>query len=148
MARDLRFLPPIPEGMRILAGDEEVAGVNHRLANAKRFAKGRKHELSFEREPHNNHDPNAIKVVGIFQGWFFTHQVHIGYVSATLAKVIAERNLFAQIRPRLKNIWLGGRVRDFIVVRFDIVEPKPAREARNAKLKAGAQKPKSSRETP
>ena len=140
MAKDLRFLPDIPEGMRIFLADEEVAGVQHRLSNARAFARGRNQELRFEREPGNPHDPNAIKIIGIYKGWFFAHSVHIGYVPAEVANVIAERGMFSLIRPRLKNIWWGGYIRDYIVVRFDILEPKPPREPRAAKPKAGRSK--------
>jgi hypothetical protein len=114
MAKDLRFLPAIPEGMRIFMADMEVAGVQHRLANARAFAKGRDHELRLEREPNNRHDPNAIKVIGIYRGWFFTHSVHIGYVPAEEAKLIAQRGMFAQIQarrppgPRPEGLCSGG----------------------------------------
>jgi hypothetical protein len=144
MAKDLRFLPDIPEGMRIYVADEEVAGVEHRLSNVRAFTKGQNQELRLEREPNNRHDPNAIKVVGIYKGWFFTHSVHFGYVSAEVAKLIAEQDIFSQIRPRLKNIWWGGYVRDYIVVRFDILGPKLPREQRATKPKPGRSKKKSS----
>ncbi len=133
MARDLRFLPAIPEGMRIFAGDVEVAGVQHRISSAKQFLNGHQQDIHLEREPGNKHDPNAIRAVGTFKGWFFNHKAHVGYVPADLAKVIADSNMFTQIRPRLRNIWYGGRVRDFIVIRFDILEPKPVREPRSKK---------------
>lgn len=125
-----------PEGMSLFFADEEVAGVQHRLPNLRAFAKGRNHALRLEREPNNRHDPNAIKVIGIYKGLFFTHRVHIGYVPAEIAEEIAEQNLFSQILPLLKNIWWGGYVRDFIVVRFDILGPKPPREPRATKPKA------------
>jgi HIRAN domain len=141
MTKDLRFLPPIPDGMRILFGDTEVAGVQHRLANAFTFARGRNHDLLLEPEPTNRHDPNAIKVIGFYKGWFFTHRVHLGYVPAEMAKVVAERGLVHQVRGRLKNIWWGGYVRDYLVVRFDILEPKPPREERVPKQKKSRQGP-------
>ena len=121
--KNLRFLPEIPEGMRILF-DTEVAGIQHRLENAAIFAGGRNHELRLEPEPRNPHDPNAIKVIGVYAGWFFTHAVHFGYVPADEAQTIAGCRLTFWVRPRLRNIWWGGYERDFIVVRFDILEPK------------------------
>jgi hypothetical protein len=135
--KDLRFLPDIPDGMRILVADEEVAGIQHRISNAKAFAKGSNHDLLLEPEPRNRHDPNAIKVIGVYKGWFFTHRVHIGYVPADVARIVAERGLVDRVCPRLKNIWWGGYVRDYIVVRFDILEPKPPREERVPKHKKG-----------
>src|SRR5262249_62287371 len=100
MTKSLRFRPDIPDGMRKLAGDQEVAGIQYRLPNVKAFAKGRRQELRFEPDPGNPHDPNAIKVIGIYKGWFFTHSVHIGYISASVAQMIAERGLVSNILPR------------------------------------------------
>jgi hypothetical protein len=71
MARNLRFLPPIPEGMHILSADREVMGIEHRLSDAVAFAKESSHKIEFEREPDNPHDKNAIKVIGISKRWFF-----------------------------------------------------------------------------
>jgi hypothetical protein len=65
VAKDLRFLPPIPEGMRIWAADEEVAGIQYRLSAVRAFARGRNRVLLFERKPRNQEDPNAIKVIGV-----------------------------------------------------------------------------------
>lgn len=141
MTTDLRFLPEIPVGMRIWVADEEVAGIQHRLAEARAFAAGRNLELLLEREPSNRHDPNAIKVVGVYKGWFFTHRVHIGYVPADIAKVVTERGDFDQLRPRLKNIWWGGKARDYIIVRFDILEPQLSRQKQPAQRKVRKQKP-------
>jgi hypothetical protein len=136
MAIDLRFYPDIPEGMRIFAEDQEVAGVQHRIRNVMAFAKGSNHDLLFERDPSNPHDPNAIKVIGTYKGWFVWRSVHLGYVSADMARLIAERNMFSEIRPRLRNIWWGGYTQDYIVVRFDILGPKPPREPKAAKAKS------------
>jgi hypothetical protein len=43
---NLRFLPPIPDGMRIIEGDVEVAGVNHRVDNALAFAQRQTNALN------------------------------------------------------------------------------------------------------
>jgi hypothetical protein len=126
--------------MRILVADEEVAGVSHRLSDARTFVKGRSQELRLEEEPGNSHDPNAIKVIGVYKRWFTTHSVHLGYVPAEIAKMIAARALSNRILPRLKNIWWGGYVRDYIVVRFDILEPKPPRGETERPSKRGKAK--------
>jgi len=135
MALDLRFLPEIPDGMRIWYADEEVAGISYRIKYAREFAKGRNLEIKLVREPRNRHDGNDIRVLGIYKGWFFTRSVHIGYVTAEIAKAIVKSGSFDELQPRLKNIWWGGYVRDFIVVRFDILQPKPAREVATPKPK-------------
>src|SRR5438105_3118824 len=68
MEVSLRFLPPIPDGMGILEGDLEVAGVTHRIENAVAFAKRQDQCLELVRDPDNPHDPNAIKVIGVSRG--------------------------------------------------------------------------------
>ena len=133
MAIALRFLPPIPEGMYVPFPDEEVAGIQFRIPAARAFAGGSDHALRLEREPGNRHDPNAIKVIAVSKGWFFRQARHIGYVAAEVARMIAKRGDFEQLEPRLKNIWWGGYVRDYIVVRFDIMAPDPPREIRPTK---------------
>lgn len=145
MALNLRFLPDYPAGWSVWAGDEEVAGINHRLHNAKRFAKARNQAIELVLEPSNRHDPNAIKVMGVYQGWFFTRHVHLGYVEAGTAQRIADEGLTYKIRGRLKNIWWGGYVRDYIIVRFDILAPytpRPQKEKPKRETKSKSKKPK------
>ena len=124
-ATTIRFPADIPEGKVRLACYEEVAGISFRIENAVAFAKGRNHRLELEREPGNAHDPNAIKVLGVYKGWVFEHRVHIGYVPADLASLIAERGIFGQIEAYLRNIWHGGYAKDSVHVNFDIFQPEP-----------------------
>jgi hypothetical protein len=124
---DLRFAGGWPNDMRVWIADEEVVGIQFRLSAARAFANGRNQSLRFEPEPHNKFDPNAIKVLGLFTWWFFKRRVHLGYVSAFVAQLVAERGGCQQLAPCLTNIWWGGYVRDFIVIRFHIVEPRPPR---------------------
>jgi len=124
LAKELRFLPPIPKGMRRLSADVEVAGVWYRLSSAKSFASGQDQELRFELEPNNERDDNAIKVIGVYTWCFVKWSVHIGYVPSALAKEIAEKGFAEVIEPRLRNIWWGGYVQDKIIIRFDILGPQ------------------------
>jgi hypothetical protein len=120
---NLRFLPEIPDGMRILFGDEEVAVISYHIANARAFAEGAAQALALEPEPNNPHDPNAIKVMSIYTRQLLEHRVHIGYVCEDVAGMLAKGAWNQTILPRLGNIWWGGYVRDYIVVRFDILGP-------------------------
>ncbi len=128
MTISLRFLPPIPEDMRIMEADLEVAGIQYRKRNALAFAKRGQHRLELEREPNNSHDPNAIKVIGISKGWFFWRSDFIGYVPRDTAERIAKAGTWNVMQPRLKNVWAGGYVQDVINIRFDILEPKPVKD--------------------
>jgi hypothetical protein len=125
---NLRFLPPIPEDMRIMEADIEVAGIPYRKAAALAFARRQQQYLELEREPDNPHDPNAIKVIGVSKGLFGWKRHFLGYVPGEIAEQIAEEDLWNVIIPRLRNIWAGGYVQDVIYIRFDILKPKPAKE--------------------
>ena len=146
MAKDLRFYPDMPKGMRLWSAAEEVSGIHYHISNARAFAKGNNPELRFEPEPGNLHDSNAIKVIGIYKGWFYTYSKFIGYVAAETAACIAEHDMIGNILPRLKNIWWGGYVEDFIVVRFDIVTIITPQEEAETKRKPKRIKKKKSAE--
>lgn len=126
---NLRFLPPIPEGMRIMEADIEVAGIPYHKAAALAFARRQQQYLELEREAGNQHDPNAIKVIGVSKGWIGWQRHFLGYVPRETAKQIAEEGLGNAIVPRLRNIWAGGYVQDVVYIRFDILKPKPVKES-------------------
>lgn len=130
MKSDQRFLPAIPEGMQIHITGVEVAGTYYRLSDALAFAKGSNQWLLLEREPRNKHDPNAIKVIGAYKGWFMNHRKHIGYVPADIAKELCQRPDLELIVPRLRNIWCGESGSDKLIVRFDLLENKPAKPSK------------------
>ena len=56
------FLPPIPSGYQIYAGNPPVAGIQHRRVDAIKFANSSNQELALQRESNNEYDPNAIKL--------------------------------------------------------------------------------------
>lgn len=128
MAITKRFLPAIPDGWKIYAADNEVAGIRFKIHDAYKFAKGSNQDLRFEREPKNQHDPDAIKVMGIYRGWFFTREVHIGYIPAEVVSMITQLPEYPPLLPRLKCIWIGGHHELVIIVNFDILVPKVAKE--------------------
>ena len=116
-----RFLPPIPKGFQIYAGHGvgiSVVGISFRRRNALRFAAGMDQALLFEREPHNPHDQNAIKVIGVCGD----SRDLIGYVPRDLASRLVEGKLTEIVRPRLISIWCGDR--GGVDIAFQIVGPK------------------------
>jgi hypothetical protein len=109
---------------KTLYENEEVAGVQYRIENAMKFASGSDRHLEFELEPGNQHDPNAIKVIGCFANrWGKECRLHIGYVPRHMAKRLKVRRLNQHAAPVLRNIWWGGYRRDVIYIRFDIIGP-------------------------
>ncbi|MEW6227889.1 MAG: hypothetical protein AB1700_07305, partial [Bacillota bacterium] len=62
----------IPEGFQIFEERLEVMGVKYRKQDATTFAQGKNIWLELERELSNEHDKNAIKVMGCSKGLFGT----------------------------------------------------------------------------
>ena len=112
-----RFCPPMPAGYHLYADRVSVAGIRFRNKDAVRFAQASRHSLRFERQPSNEHDPNAIKVIGITpEGEHF-----LGYVWKARAAQIVEAGLYDQVRPRLISIYFQG---GYVDVEYQIVGPK------------------------
>jgi hypothetical protein len=125
---NIRFLPEYPSDFVIYETETTVAGVDHRLDAALRFARGKNQRLDLEREPTNEHDPNAIKVFGISKAWFTSRREFVGYIYRSEAKSIVENGFWGRIMPRLRHIWVSDDSRE-VIIRFDIVGPKKEKRA-------------------
>lgn len=115
---------PIPPGFRIFEERLQVMGVTVHKDSLLAFIRGKGHQLSFELEPQNHVDPNAIKIIGHWKGWLRSHSGHIGYVSKEVAKRIAAAGIADRIQPRLLKTYAGTD--DFVEVLFQIVAPADA----------------------
>src|SRR5688572_16398526 len=73
-------LKPLPDGVGIYAERLAVAGIHRRRAAAARFIRGSDLDLDLEPEPSNPHDRNALRVVGLWRGWFRQKRTFLGYV--------------------------------------------------------------------
>lgn len=94
---------PIPKGMRIWSADKKVAGTSFRFNSVLQFIKNSEHQLSFEPDPNNPKDSNAIKVIGHYRNGV----VHLGFVDKETTQTIADLNLINLVLPRLDRIWLS-----------------------------------------
>jgi hypothetical protein len=112
------FLPPIPSGYQIYANNLPIAGIKYRKAEAIRFANSSNPELGLEREPNNEHDPNAIKLIGVSG----SSKYFIGYIPKDLSEQIVSTGLFDSVKPRLARIYIGKN--DFIDIQYQIIGPK------------------------
>ena len=121
-----RFLPPIPDGMKIYESDVEVAGIQHHRESALAFVGGTNHALTLEWEPDNPHDINAIKILGFSGEW-----QHVGYLPAALAAQIHGEGLWGKVLPRLRNIWVSSS--GYVIIRLDVLGPKTPRTTKNKK---------------
>jgi hypothetical protein len=114
------FSPPIPSGYQkyVYAGNLTVAGIQYRKAEALRFANSSNQELILEREPNNEHDPNAIKLVGVSG----SKKYFIGYIPKEISEQIVSTKLFDCVKPRLESIYIGKN--DYLEIQYGIIGPK------------------------
>jgi hypothetical protein len=85
-----------------------------------KFYRWRKNlSLELVREPKNQYDPNAIKIIGIVHGWFFKHRYHIGYISADIAKKLVVGKFWPEVEANLRMV----QAREYINVKFDLLGP-------------------------
>lgn len=109
------FWTPLPKGYQIFVKYLEIEGVSYRKEDVLKFVKSVNQTLVLEREPTNEFDSNAIKIIGqCYDGNFF-----LGYVSKGIAKQIIETNLFEHIKPRLVRIYVSRS--NFIEIRYQII---------------------------
>lgn len=112
---------PILTGFRIYEERLDVMGITQRKQDALAFARGKHHSLTLEREPGNKADPNAIKVVGQWSGWWLKHSRMLGYVPREVAGRLAAADVSAVVAARLLKTFASPG--DFVEVQFQIVGP-------------------------
>ena len=112
------FLPPIPTGYQIYANNLPIAGIQYRKADAIKFAKSSNQELSLQREPNNERDSNAIKLIGVSG----SSNYFIGYLPKELSEQIISTGLFESVKPRLARIYVGKN--DFLDIQYQVIGPK------------------------
>ncbi len=118
-------LPDIPDGFQIFEERLEVAGIQYRRDDARTFAAGRGLTLEFERDSSNQHDRNAIKIIGCCKGFFGTKQHFVGYVPSDVAADIVEGGYYGKVLPRLLKTYVGDS--GFVEILFQVLGPKGER---------------------
>lgn len=123
---DRRYhLREIPDGFQIFEERLEVAGISHRRDEARAFATGRGLSLELEREASNQHDPNAIRVIGCRKGLFGPKKHFIGYVPSKVAAAIVTGGYYEKVAPRLLKTFVEDS--GFVEVLFQLLGPKGER---------------------
>lgn len=118
---ELRFLPPIPKGHQI-SYSGTVAGVSFRKKEAISFFNGKHQSVVLEREEGNEHDSNAIKIIGITE----SERYFLGYVGKEEAERIVQSGLFEQVLPRLRRVYISET--GYIEIQYQITCPKPLKD--------------------
>ena len=114
----INFDNPIPIGYQIFAKNIPVAGMSYRKNDVINFSRTQNQELTIKRELNNQHDKNAIQLIGISG----SNQYIIGYLPKELSEQIISTGLFDSIKVRLTRIYIGRE--DFIEVHYQIIGPK------------------------
>jgi hypothetical protein len=109
------FLPPIPKDHQIFASNMLVAGISFQKEDAIQFANGTNQTLKLERKLNNQHDKNAIKVIGLAS----SSQYFLGYVPKEISEQIIETHLLDSIKPRLARIYQGNN--GYIEIQFQVI---------------------------
>jgi len=112
------FLPPMPTGYQIFAKNLPVAGIQHRKDEALKFARSSNQELSLQREPSNEFDSNAIKLIGLSG----SNRYFIGYLPKELSAQIIDTGMFENIKARLGRIYISNN--DFVDIQYQVIGPK------------------------
>lgn len=123
MQYDLTFVPKIPPGYRICFENAEACGIHFFLEDAKRFACGKNQSLALQKDRKHPKYRNAIKVIGINGGWFSKKKYLIGHLLPQLVDQISQRGNYQLLRPVLLRIWWSSEQKEFINVRFHLIEP-------------------------
>lgn len=110
-----------PDGLQIYESYIKPAGAYwENYPGVLKFIGGGKNlSLELEREPRNQHDPNAIKIIGVVQGWFFKRRYHIGYVPADMSRKLVLGKFWPNVAANLRLV----EAREYINVKFDLLGP-------------------------
>lgn len=76
-----------------------IAGTSYHFRECASVLENAPFELHFERDPHNRHDPNAIKIM--------SGSLHLGFVGKSDAGEIARNPDFPLMKPVLRSVWRG-----------------------------------------
>ena len=112
----------IPEGFQIYEKRLSPAGLSFRKDDAISFVRSSDGWLELEHEPSNNHDKNAIKVIGCNKGLFWTKRRFVGYLPKEVSKNIIDNGFLALVRARLIKTYVGND--GYIEIIFQLLGPE------------------------
>jgi len=121
MARNFDLMA-IPKTHRIFFHTMDVAGTHKRKRAIREANDYWITGMELVSEPTNKYDQNAIKIILIKKGWFFTKRFDVGYVPKEFAAYIAKKKLIDDLIPRLRHLWVGDV--GGVAVLFDLLGPK------------------------
>lgn len=112
----------LQKGFVVYKKNMEPAGMYYRIGEVREFVKMKNNWLELERDPHNQNDPNAIKVIGRSKELPMEARKHIGYIPRELAAIIVILDLYNHIIPYLHWTYYDYRT-NTILITFDLAGP-------------------------
>jgi hypothetical protein len=108
----------IPDGYQIFESALEVMGVQYRKEAAIAFAKKLEGSwLEFEKDDDNEHDKNAIKLIGCNSA----ERYLLGYAPRETSRLIIEGGFWGQVSPRLYKTYVGED--GYVEIFFQVIGP-------------------------
>ena len=117
-----KFTTGYSKDYQIYIPELDVQGIFARLHKALKFVSGSNQKIYFERDNDNEHDKNAIKVIGISKHFLglFTSVNHIGFVPKEVAANIVGIDFLDSVKPELKRFWVSNN-KEHVRVTFRII---------------------------
>lgn len=112
------FSFPIPKGYQIYINNPAIAGLSYRKEDALKWASADNQDIQLERESGNQHDSNAIKVIGTTK----KNNYFLGYLPKELAENLVETETFDIVKARLIRIYVSET--GFIDIQYQVIGPK------------------------
>lgn len=108
----------IPDGYQIFESALEVMGVQYRKEAAIAFAKKMEGSwLEFEKDDDNEHDKNAIKLIGCNSA----ERYLLGYAPRETSRLIIEGGFWGQVSPRLYKTYVDDD--GYVEIFFQVIGP-------------------------
>ena len=108
MSKLIKFVAPIPMGMKVYVhGMTVLVPRNHRRI-AWKFVRGRKRRIYLQYESDDKQNSSVIRVIGKSKGWFFEKEKCFGFVPDNITNMLENEGLVGKIKPRLQLIAIGN----------------------------------------
>ena len=124
---EIEFSVNYSKDYQLFKSELNIVGTSYRRKEALKFANGSNQEVYFERDSNNEHDKNAIKVMGVSKHLLGLSKnvSHIGYLPEDVSASIVKSGLLDSMKPILKRIWVSeNKVIVAVTIRILVLKTK------------------------
>lgn len=121
MSRLIKFVAPVPMGMKVHVHGMTVLVPRNRRRLARKFVRGRRRRIYLQYERDDRQHSSVIRVIGKSKGWFFEKEKCIGFVPDNITSMLENEGLVRKVKPRLQLIAIGNDTS--IDIRVDLLGP-------------------------